>query len=74
MSQQSTGFGVATPVPYSPDETKEKVETKDELEMCLINRTLEYFQELQFLHPPVSQTLRNSYLLLVPSTMLIKFN
>ena len=41
----------------------EEVETKDQLEMCLINRTLEYLQEFQFLHPPVTQTLRNSYLL-----------
>ena len=41
----------------------EEAETKDELEMCLINRTLEYLQEFQFLHPPVTQTLRNSYLL-----------
>jgi len=45
MSQQSTGFGVAHPVPYSPDETKEKVETKDEqkeyesLEEALLGET-----------------------------------
>ena len=40
----------------------EEVEPKRTLHSCLTNRTLEYFQNYLFLHPPINQLSRNRYI------------
>ena len=40
----------------------EEVENKRTLHSCLTNRTLEYFQNYLFLHPPINQLSRNRYI------------
>ena len=40
----------------------EEVESKTELEYCLVNKTEEYFQNFMFLHPPISSSSRHEYI------------
>ena len=40
----------------------EEVESKQELEYCLVNRTKEYFENFVFLHPPINNYSRREYM------------
>ena len=40
----------------------EEVESKQELEYCLVNRTKEYFENFVFLHPPINNYSRRQYI------------